>query len=70
MRDPLMTGYAPKPVEGITPDQRIEVQSRKVACDGEAAATCCRTGVQAFMALREGAKRRYCSKCSLIGDPP
>ena len=37
MRDPLMTGYAPKPVEGVTPDQRIEVHARKVACDGEAA---------------------------------
>lgn len=38
MRDPQMTGYGPKPVAGLTPDQRIEVTSRKVACDGEAAA--------------------------------
>jgi uncharacterized Zn-finger protein len=37
MRDPQMTGYAPKPVAGLTPDQRIEVTARKVACDGEAA---------------------------------
>jgi uncharacterized Zn-finger protein len=38
MRDPLMTGYAPQPVSGITPEQRIEVHARRVACDGEAAA--------------------------------
>lgn len=37
MRDPQMTGYAPKPVAGLTPEQRIEVHARKVACDGEAA---------------------------------
>ncbi len=37
MRDPLMTGYAPKLVEGVTPEQLIEVTSRKIACDGEAA---------------------------------
>jgi uncharacterized Zn-finger protein len=37
MRDPQMTGYAPKPVAGLTPEQRIEVRARKVACDGEAA---------------------------------
>jgi uncharacterized Zn-finger protein len=37
MRDPLMTGYGPKFVEGLTPDQRIEVQARRVACGGEAA---------------------------------
>lgn len=37
MRDPLMTGYAPQPVAGVTPDQRVEVHARKVACDGEAA---------------------------------
>ncbi|MBB5688336.1 zinc-finger domain-containing protein [Roseomonas alkaliterrae] len=35
MRDPLMTGYAPHPVSGVTPEQRIEVRSRKVACEGE-----------------------------------
>jgi uncharacterized Zn-finger protein len=34
MRDERQTGYAPKPVEGVTPVQRIEVTSRSVACDG------------------------------------
>lgn len=37
MRDPRLTGYAPHPVEGITPVQRIEVESRAVPCDGEIA---------------------------------
>ena len=37
MRDPQMTGYAPKPVAGLTPDQRVEVTARKVACVGVAA---------------------------------
>lgn len=35
MRDAIITGYAPKPVEGITPMQRIEVEQRSVPCDGE-----------------------------------
>ena len=35
MRDSLMTGYAPHPVEGVTPEQRVEVHARKVACDGD-----------------------------------
>ncbi len=34
MRDGIMTGYVPKPVEGITPMQRIEVERRSVPCDG------------------------------------
>ncbi len=37
MRDQHMTGYGPKPVVGVTPEQRVTVHSRKVACDGEAA---------------------------------
>ena len=37
MRDQQMTGYGPKPVMGVTPEQRVTVHSRKVACDGEAA---------------------------------
>lgn len=37
MRDQDMTGYAPKPKDGITPEQRVEVHSRAVPCDGEAA---------------------------------
>lgn len=35
MRDARQTGYAPKPVEGITPVQRIEVTTRSVPCDGQ-----------------------------------
>jgi uncharacterized Zn-finger protein len=35
MRDERQTGYTPKPVEGITPVQRIEVTTRNVPCDGE-----------------------------------
>jgi uncharacterized Zn-finger protein len=37
MRDQRQTGYAPRPVEGITPVQRIEVTTRNVPCDGEIA---------------------------------
>ena len=37
MRDQQMTGYGPKPVVGVTPEQRATVQSRRIACDGEAA---------------------------------
>lgn len=35
MRDPKLTGYAPLPVEGVTPDQRIEIDSTNHPCDGE-----------------------------------
>jgi uncharacterized Zn-finger protein len=35
MRDPKLTGYAPHPVEGLTPVQRIEVESTVHPCDGE-----------------------------------
>jgi hypothetical protein len=35
MRDQQMTGYGPKPVVGVTPEQRVTVHSRKVACDGK-----------------------------------
>lgn len=34
MRDAKITGYAPQPVEGITPTETFEVTSRVVACDG------------------------------------
>lgn len=37
MRDARQTGYAPKPIEGVTPVQRITVESRLVPCDGEIA---------------------------------
>ena len=35
MRDPKLTGYAPQPVQGVTPDQRIEIESTVHPCDGE-----------------------------------
>lgn len=35
MRDPKLTGYAPKATPGVTPDQRIEIESRVHPCDGE-----------------------------------
>jgi len=34
MRDPQMTGYAPKKTEGVTPDDVIMVDARVVGCDG------------------------------------
>ncbi|RVT92174.1 zinc-finger domain-containing protein [Rhodovarius crocodyli] len=33
MRDALMTGYAPKLVAGVTPEDRITVATRVVYCD-------------------------------------
>jgi uncharacterized Zn-finger protein len=35
MRDGNQTGYAPKPIAGVTPEQVIEVEHRSVPCDGE-----------------------------------
>ena len=35
MRDPKLTGYAPLPVPGVTPDERIEIESSVHPCDGE-----------------------------------
>ncbi len=37
MRDARITGYTPHLTPGVTPVQRIEVESRAVACDGEIA---------------------------------
>jgi len=37
MRDHNQTGYTPKPVAGITPDQRVMVERRAVPCDGDVA---------------------------------
>jgi uncharacterized Zn-finger protein len=34
MRDRQITGYTPLPTPGITPEDRIMVESRVVACDG------------------------------------
>jgi uncharacterized Zn-finger protein len=34
MRDPQITGYTPRETPGITPEDRIMVESRVVACDG------------------------------------
>ena len=35
MRDPKLTGYAPEPVPGVTPDQRIQIESTVHPCDGD-----------------------------------
>jgi uncharacterized Zn-finger protein len=35
MRDGKLTQYTPKAVAGVTPDQRIEVETRSVPCDGQ-----------------------------------
>ena len=35
MRDPKLTGYAPIPVPGVTPVERIEIDSTNHPCDGE-----------------------------------
>ena len=34
MRDPQITGYTPKATPGVTPEDRVMVESRVVACDG------------------------------------
>lgn len=34
MRDPQMTGYAPKMTPGVTPEDVIMVEARVVGCDG------------------------------------
>lgn len=37
MRDQQQTGYTPHPVAGVTPEQRVLVERRAVACDGSVA---------------------------------
>lgn len=34
MRDPLMTSYTPKMIEGVTPEEVLLVEQRAVSCDG------------------------------------
>jgi len=34
VRDQNMTGYAPRPVAGVTPTQIVAVHERSVPCDG------------------------------------
>jgi uncharacterized Zn-finger protein len=34
MRDPNLTGYTPKALPGVTPDDTLEVTSRVITCDG------------------------------------
>jgi uncharacterized Zn-finger protein len=34
MRDPQITGYAPKPTEGVTPEDIFFVLTRTPGCDG------------------------------------
>jgi uncharacterized Zn-finger protein len=64
MRDPRMTGYGPQPVEGLTPDQRIEVESTSVPCDGD-------VGVgglghpRVWLRMSAGATEVTCPYCSI-----
>lgn len=37
IRDPQQTCYTPIPVPGLTPDDRVTVTHRHIACDGGAA---------------------------------
>jgi len=37
IRDPRQTGYTPIAVPGVTPDDRVTVTHRHIACDGGAA---------------------------------
>jgi uncharacterized Zn-finger protein len=34
MRDARLTGYTPELVPGVTPEEKIAVESRSVPCDG------------------------------------
>ena len=34
MRDPQITGYTPRPIEGLTPQDVIMVDTRQIRCDG------------------------------------
>jgi uncharacterized Zn-finger protein len=34
VRDQNMTGYAPRPIAGVTPTQIVAVRERSVPCDG------------------------------------
>jgi uncharacterized Zn-finger protein len=64
MRDAILTGYAPKPVEGITPVQRIEVKQRSIPCDGE-------VGVgglghpRVWLRMSDGQNEVTCPYCSI-----
>ncbi|WP_198373016.1 zinc-finger domain-containing protein [Roseomonas rosulenta] len=65
MRDPLMTGYGPKFVEGLTPDQRVEVHARKVACDGEAAGALGHPRIWLHIEDRPEGRQVTCPYCSI-----
>jgi uncharacterized Zn-finger protein len=64
MRDGHQTGYTPKPIEGVTPAQRIEVTSRSIPCDGE-------VGVgglghpRVWLPMPAGANEVTCPYCSI-----
>ncbi len=64
MRDPMLTGYAPKPIDGITPVQRVPVRSRAVPCDGQ-------IGVgglghpRVWLRMSDGENQITCPYCSI-----
>ena len=59
MRDRNMTGYAPHPIAGVTPEDRITVTERVVTCNGGGGAL----GHPAI-ALRIEAHEVTCPYCS------
>ena len=64
MRDAKQTGYAPKLTEGVTPVQRIKVESRSVPCDGEIAGP----GLghpRVWLRINDGAQEVTCPYCSI-----
>ncbi len=64
MRDGNQTGYAPKPIPGVTPEQRIEVTSRSVPCDGESVTP----GLghpRVWLRMSTGEDRVTCPYCSI-----
>jgi uncharacterized Zn-finger protein len=64
MRDARLTGYAPVPVPGVTPEQRVEVTTRSVPCDGEIATP----GLghpRVWLRMNDGADSVTCPYCSI-----
>ena len=64
MRDGNLTGYAPKPTPGVTPEQRIEVESRSVPCDGDIAQVSL-GHPRVWLRMSEGEDQVTCPYCSI-----
>lgn len=59
MRDEKLTGYTPKAIPGVTPEEIFQVQSRLVNCDGGGGAM-----GHPMVALRIEAHQVTCPYCS------